>query len=175
MKQILCRLAVCFCLISALPACDRKAASDKSPDVFGWYMEQMGETIPNKPHTYILIPDLSCTGCRQTLFSEYTNSHSADTTIIISHHLQMHNDQARNLHNTIVDTAGLLNRLNWPYKNIVEVNTEKGEVIGIRDFTPEEMSNGMKCDISAGECRIELEPCRTKEMSPQGNMLCGVD
>lgn len=139
-------------MISVLPACHHKAAPDKSPDVFGWYMEQLGETIPNEPHTYILVPDMSCTGCRQTLIKEFTVPHSEDTTLIVSHDLQTHYDQVRNLHNTLADTAGLLNRLNWQYKNIIEVNTEKGEVVHIRDFTPEEIMKGASLPQNCTRC-----------------------
>lgn len=112
-------------------------AFSKETKVFYWYADSLNINVPNEKHTYFLIPDISCTGCIvktvNVLFPQTDSSTMITTPLIAKRYIKKINDDM------IIDSVGLINKLNWELRNIIEIKTKDGNVIFAKSYSAEEL------------------------------------
>ncbi len=101
-------------------------------------MEQMELPIPDRWHKYILIPSIVCSGCAKTAVNDLFYPSDSTTLIITAGIASLYLDpQAKG--DIVIDTSALINTLNWDLGNVIELHTEKGEVLFAKSYTAEEL------------------------------------
>ena len=138
----LARLLLGLFLSSMMISCE---TTDKKNDdvfsketkVFYWYADSLNINVPNEKHTYFLIPDISCSGCVDktvnVLFPQTDSSTLITTPFIAERYIGNVNDYV------IIDSVGLINKLNWELRNIIEIQTKDGKVIFAKSYSAEEL------------------------------------
>jgi hypothetical protein len=105
--------------------------------VFYWYADSLNINIPNEKHTFFLVPDYSCSGCVvktiDVLFPETDSSTLITTPYIAQNYIGQIDD------NVIIDTAGLINKLNWEHSNIIEIQTKENKVVFAKSYSSDEL------------------------------------
>lgn len=138
----LARLLLGLFLSSLLISCETTNqktddAFSKETKVFYWYADSLNINVPNEKHTYFLIPDISCTGCIvktvNVLFPQTDSSTMITTPLIAKRYIKKINDDM------IIDSVGLINKLNWELRNIIEIKTKDGNVIFAKSYSAEEL------------------------------------
>ena len=105
--------------------------------VFYWYADSLNINIPNEKHTFFLVPDYSCSGCVvktiDVLFPKTDSSTLITTPYIAQNYIGQIDD------NVIIDTAGLINKLNWEHSNIIEIQTKENKVVFAKSYSSDEL------------------------------------
>ena len=105
--------------------------------VFYWYADSLNINIPNEKHTFFLVPDYSCSGCVvktiDVLFPKTDSSTLITTPYIAQNYIGQIDD------NVIIDTAGLINKLNWEHSNIIEIKTKENKVVFAKSYSSDEL------------------------------------
>ncbi len=127
-------VAILFLLL--LIACDpAKEPVDHNTETFRYYLrEAFGDSIPAEKHTFIMIPETGCKGCREgamgVLHREVIKTGSAGITYVLSPDVTLHDSLIRPCE-LLRDTSGLIDKVNLPLSNISFVKTENGKVVSI--------------------------------------------
>lgn len=138
MKNRVCLFLISTLCVSLLPSCSGRHSLSHEEQVFMHYMEVMGQTIPDAPHTYILVPNEACKGCK-TLSLLYATIDHSDTVTFFTTPLQKEEKALPDRTSIVIDTSGTLGRLNWNYRNITEVHTSGGKIEWIRSYEADEV------------------------------------
>lgn len=105
--------------------------------IFYWYADSLNINIPNEKHTFFLVPDYSCSGCVvktiDVLFPKTDSSTLITTPYIAQNYIGQIDD------NVIIDTAGLINKLNWEHSNIIEIQTKENKVVFAKSYSSDEL------------------------------------
>ena len=118
---------ICLCLISYiifLTACSENKLSDK--EVFLSYIEVLDFKLPKGEQTIIVVPTLSCVGCRKVAV-EYGEIKD-NVTVIVSGNIA---SEFKN-RDVIVDTNSICDDLNWDHSNVIEITVSNGEIETIK-------------------------------------------
>lgn len=124
---------ICLCLISFmifLNACSKNKLSDK--EVFLLYMEELDFKLPKGEHSVIILPTLSCVGCREVAVNY--GSKKDNVTVIVSGNIA---SEFKN-RDVIVDTNSICDDLNWDHYNVIEVTVSDGEIETIKSYDAKE-------------------------------------
>ena len=148
-----------LCLISGLilfEACSKEQKQITDKDIFLWYVEQIGFTLPEGEHSVIIVPSSSCSGCRKAAVN-YGNVYRDSVSVIVSGNIASEFEGKK----MIVDSASLCNDLNWKHSNVIEVKISNSEVKTIRSydaaesierFSVKDISDFENC--TDGKCKI---------------------
>lgn len=138
----LARLLLGLFLSSMMISCEmanRNAdeAFARETKVFYWYADSLNIDVPSERHTFFLVPDISCSGCVvktvNVLFPQTDSSTLITTPFIAERYIGNVNDYM------IIDSVGLINKLNWELRNIIEIQTKDGKVIFAKSYSAEEL------------------------------------
>jgi hypothetical protein len=127
---------VAILLLLLLVACDpAKEPVDHNTETFRFYLrEAFGDSIPQEKHTFIMIPETGCKGCREgamhVLHDEVVKTGSAGITYVLSPAVLLDDSLIRPCE-LLRDTSGLIDEVNLPLSNISFVKTENGKVLSI--------------------------------------------
>ncbi len=122
--------------ILLLPACGPvQEPFDLHTETFRFYLrEAFGDSIPGEKHTFIMIPETGCKGCREgamgVLHEEVVKTGHAGITYVLSPDVTLHDSLVQPCE-LLRDTSGLIDQVNLPLSNISFVKTENGKVISI--------------------------------------------
>lgn len=125
---------ICLCLISYiifLTACSENKLSDK--EVFLSYIEELDFKLSKGEQTVIIVPALSCVGCRKVAV-EYGEIKD-NVTVIVSGRIA---SEFKNK-DVIVDTNSICDILNWEHFNIIEITALNGEIETIKSYDAKEI------------------------------------
>ena len=124
---------ICLCLISYiifLTACSENKLSDK--EVFLSYIEVLDFKLSKGEQTIIVVPTLSCVGCRKVAV-EYGEIKD-NVTVIVSGNIA---SEFKN-RDVIVDTNSICDDLNWDHSNVIEITVSNGEIETIKSYDAKE-------------------------------------
>ena len=105
--------------------------------IFYWYADSLNINIPNEKHTFFLVPDYSCSGCVVKTIDVLFPKTDSFTLITTPHIAQNYIGQIDD--NVIIDTAGLINKLNWEHSNIIEIQTKENKVVFAKSYSSDEL------------------------------------
>ena len=124
---------ICLSLISYiifLTACSENKLSDK--EVFLSYIEVLDFKLSKGEQTIIVVPTLSCVGCRKVAV-EYGEIKD-NVTVIVSGNIA---SEFKN-RDVIVDTNSICDDLNWDHSNVIEITVSNGEIETIKSYDAKE-------------------------------------
>ena len=124
---------ICLCLISYiifLTACSENKLSDK--EVFLSYIEVLDFKLSKGEQTIIVVPTLSCVGCRKVAV-EYGEIKD-NVTVRVSGNIA---SEFKN-RDVIVDTNSICDDLNWDHSNVIEITVSNGEIETIKSYDAKE-------------------------------------
>lgn len=134
-----------------------EVSDERAAEIFSWYAEQIGLDIPKERHAYILVCEQACGGCiheaLQYCMRNCSDTLTCVTTVrVVNSHTYGY---AKGCECLYVDTVKLLDDLNWHYCNIIELHTENGRLVDIRDYATDEiMKRFSGKDTVMTECEI---------------------
>lgn len=156
--------SICFYLISPIVlfwGCNNTVHQNLTHDeyVLHGYLESLGLSVPLDSHTFILIPNASCPGCKK-LALQYAEDYSNDTLtcIVAMESFPIDNLDLRDY--LIIDSCGLLDNLNWDYYGIIEIKTDNGKIKMIETY---DASNSIERFIGKtvqSSCMADCEDCK---------------
>lgn len=130
-------LGIAAIFTSVFSSCTNKRLSHEE-QVFMHYMDVMEQVIPDDAHTYILVPNEACKGCK-TLSLLYAAIDQSDSVTFFTTSKQKEEKALPDRPCIIIDTANNMKRLNWSYHNITEVHTIGGKIDWIRSYEADEV------------------------------------
>ncbi|CAN5900543.1 hypothetical protein BH11BAC7_BH11BAC7_15430 [soil metagenome] len=142
MERFLFFLAVCFSI-----ACKETPVKneDKTTAVFSYFLKTaFDDSIKEAKQVYILIPKMGCKGCREdalrTLQQEINQRGNQNITYIFSSAVLIADTFAAK-QNVLIDSTGLLDKINLPISNITILKTDKKQVNSIVTIRSEMMDS----------------------------------
>lgn len=159
----ICKLT-CFCLISTIVlfwGCNNNIHQGQTHDekVLYGYLESLGLSVPTDPHTFIFIPNAACPGCKKMAL-HYAETYSSDTlTCVVARETFLKESLSPNGY-IIVDSSGLLDKLNWEYCGITEIRTDNGEIKMIETYDASNSTQRFMGETMPSSCPIDCEECR---------------
>lgn len=146
MKSRACLFLISIVLL--LTACSRQPSLTHEEKVFLHYIESMGIPIPNEPHTFILVPNEACKGCK-TLSLLCATLDDSDTVTFFTTSKLKEEKQLPDRISIVIDTANIIGNLNWKYRNITEVHTNDGKIEWMRCYEADEVIERFRWVIDA--------------------------
>ncbi|HET6992532.1 MAG TPA: hypothetical protein VFJ43_14460 [Bacteroidia bacterium] len=126
-----------LCLFTLTIACNQPKQNppDRNTEVFAYYLKTaFGDSIRNEKHIYIMIPAIGCKGCRTdalvVLHNEIIKSGEKNATYILSPSVNLADSLIRPCR-FLIDSSGLIDRINLPISNIAILKTSNGKVISL--------------------------------------------
>jgi hypothetical protein len=120
------------------PAADKKF--EKETEVLSWYFNKLGHKIGTEKHSYYLLPSVGCAGCRVNFDAYYSQPQNASDNITVIMTQRRYDSLTKELVlKTIVDTANIMDNLNWDYVDIIYIETENEEVRDIHSLNSQDI------------------------------------
>ena len=152
MKNRVCLFLISICaaglIASGVTSCTGRQTLSHEEQVFLHYMDVMGQTIPQEPHTFILVPNEACTGCK-ILSLLYAVIDESDTVTFFTTVRQKEEKTLPDRPCIVIDSAGNIGKLNWKYHNITEIHTADGKIDWMRSYEADEVIDRFEWVIDA--------------------------
>ena len=163
----LIRCAAIGCICSCFLFGCKSDPFEREQRIFDYYTQELGHTVPGESHVYYLIGATSCPGCR-TAFANYFIGRGIADSITIFIGEKILNDVGilvpqdcsdsvcrtgsgkeivalpRKNDRVIIDSANLMDKLNWSYSNLTEIHTKEGKIVFIDAYSSLEIAERFK-------------------------------
>ena len=125
-------ISLATCVASS---CDGKLDKTREHDrkVFFYAAEKLGLEIPEGQHTFIFVTSEGCTGCKPLALT-YAKLNRSDTVTFITTSRLQREFEVPDGEQIMIDSAGLIEKLNWKLHGIIEVTTDKGSITGMYNY-----------------------------------------
>ena len=132
-------------LLVVIIACSHPQQRDQRSQVFAYYLRKaFGDSVPEQKHTWILVPENGCKGCRQ---SELALLHEALRTTGVQELEYVFSPDVPVPVTLVrpagfrIDQKGFIDKINLPVSNITIIQTEKGRVVKLHEVSAERMDS----------------------------------
>lgn len=126
-------------------ACSTTPKRDPHSEVFAYYLRNaFGDSIPAAKHTWVLVPENGCKGCRQSelamLHEELRKTSVQELEYVFSPDVPVPVTLVRPAGYRI-DKQGLIDKINLPVSNITIIRTENGRIMQLHEVTADRMDS----------------------------------
>lgn len=134
-----------FFITVVMIACSSAPKRDPQSEVFAYYLRSaFGDSIPDAKHTWVLVPQNGCKGCRQSelalLHEELRMTGVQELEYVFSPDVPVPVTLVRPAGYRI-DDKGLIDKINLPVSNITIIQTENGRILQLHEVTADRMDS----------------------------------